>query len=483
MSKKLLIALAILALGSQALADVGNTNPADLVGVFSYNEDIGNPQGYGFTMDMGVGITPGLGNSREYLLTGGGGDVWGTSDQMHMAYNLAEGNVFIGADFDWVVRDNEWAKYGVMLRDSSNGTSYGGAANIAMLTRRDENLIQYQGRDTTDASSWGGSIETDASNVSLGIQRVVSGGFTVVQGLVDYGSGWEVFNQTVNPVSLGGEVMAGAFVTSHNNNQLAQVKVYNVTYETEDVQLIGVPTVDTNPTDQCSDVPGFKIRVMKRDMANEDWGYNGASDLLNGVTSFGILDDDLFSLHQTTPLPGWNPVSVSRIDPVVNLTQDDTEPAGEFDNSLHFPGIDLVPALGVFPDDSDDDDDFATEAIACIYLTEGFHIIGANSDDGTIIEIGGMEVGRTEEWKGSSNVDFLFEVAAEGFYSFRAMHVEGGGGASLELHEVLADGTRILLGATDETGAFLGSPVYAPEPATIALLGLGGLSLLRRKRS
>jgi hypothetical protein len=277
--------------------------------------------------------------------------------------------------------------------------------------------------------------------------------------------------------------MAGAFVTSHNNSHLAQVKVYNVTYETEDVQLIGVPTVDTNPTDQCSDVPGFKIRVMKRDMANEDWGYNGASDLLNGVTSFGILDDDLFSLHQTSPLPGWNPVSVSRIDPVVNLTQDDTEPAGEFDNSLHFPGIDLVPALGVFPDDSDDDDDFATEVIACIYLTEGLHIIGANSDDGTLIEIGGVEIGRAEEWKGASNVDFLFEVAAEGFYSFRAQHHEGGGGASLELHEVLADGTRILLGATDETGAFLGSPVYAPEPATIALLGLGGLSLLRRKRS
>jgi hypothetical protein len=57
--------------------------------------------------------------------------------------------------------------------------------------------------------------------------------------------------------------------------------------------------------------------------------------------------------------------------------------------------------------------------------------------------------------------------------------MEGGGGASIELHEVLADGTRVLLGDVD-AGA---SAVVIPEPATIALLGLGCMALIRRKRS
>jgi hypothetical protein len=70
----------------------------------------------------------------------------------------------------------------------------------------------------------------------------------------------------------------------------------------------------------------------------------------------------------------------------------------------------------------------------------------------------------------------MFEAPTTGIYEFEAVGYEEGGGAYLELYEWLPDGSMILIGAEG------GSPVYVPEPATIALLGFGGLSLLRIRR-
>ena len=480
MSKRILVAIAVLAISAPfAAADVGNTNPNDIVGVFNYNADIGGPEGIGFTMDMGVGITPNLGDERQYLITGGGADIWGNKDEFHYAYNLVSGDLRLSADLDWQAAQNGWAKMGVMLRP------FGFAGNEIEFfsgTQKDQTKTIFAFRENTGGGSGDQRInDVDASNTTFGIQRIdAGGGWTVIQGLFDRneGAGWEVRGTKIAGSIMGGEIMAGVAVTSHDDGGLAQAIVTNVMYETEDIGIIGdlgLPTVTGAGPDVCSDIPGFLLRVKKKDPGQE-WNYVEATRLLNGEVPGDILDWDLLGE------PGWNPNVGVRLDPVVNLTQDDTD-QGAFGNDSHFPGIDLIKEQGVHPDDADDDNDFATEAIACIYLTEGIHKIGANSDDGTIIEIGGVEIGRTAEWKGASNVDFTFLVAEEGWYDFRAQSHEGGGGASFELHEIFSDGTRILLGQMNDQGAFIGSPVYAPEPATIALLGLGGLSLLRRKRS
>jgi hypothetical protein len=61
---------------------------------------------------------------------------------------------------------------------------------------------------------------------------------------------------------------------------------------------------------------------------------------------------------------------------------------------------------------------------------------------------------------------------------------EGGSGFELTGSYVVIDGGGSFLGAADEIR--LGttfSDVVVPEPATLGLLGLGGLAMLRRRRA
>jgi hypothetical protein len=166
----------------------------------------------------------------------------------------------------------------------------------------------------------------------------------------------------------------------------------------------------------------------------------------------------------------------SRVDPVVNLYDSGGYNAFDDDTERSFPGIDALEINPSEPADGDDDNQFGVLVEGCIELTAGLHVLGGAFDDGILIRIGGVEIGRTNSWDEVGQ--WMFEAPVTGIYEFEAVGYEEGGGAYLELYEWLPDGSMILIGAEG------GSPVYVPEPATIALLGFGGLSLLgvRRKR-
>jgi hypothetical protein len=257
---------------------------------------------------------------------------------------------------------------------------------------------------------------------------------------------------------LPDEVLLGVAFTAGKTNGLSQVWLYDPRYESNP-EMIGpwefaVVPGEADLGGPCSHTPGFKIRSIKTRIT-DGWDYDRMNELLDTGAVMGI--------------PGYE--QGERIDSVVNLRDIGD---GAFGNDRSFPGIDPLedPAAG------DDDNYFATEILACIQLAAGGHIIGVNSDDGAIIEIGSVEVGRTAEWKEVSNVDFVFDVEADGYYWLRARTLDGDGPASIELHEVLGDGTRVLLGDVGAGGAPVFAPVEGPAYADIGLRVYDGTGVI-----
>ncbi len=433
--------------GSVQAGNVWSFTTTTPVGIFEYSRDVGDPAGVGKTVFEGYVWKDDI-LTQQYLIQAGGADIWGVNDQFQFAYNTVSGAVRISAGFEWVAASNEWAKYGVMLRANDTGP----AVNYANFSRRDNNLASFQWRESQGASSGNVAVNRPAGVTKpkrIGIQRVQALGLTWIEGLVDWGTGkgWEpVGSPRLATANLPDEVLAGVAVTSHDNTHLSQVRAYDVTYELNPTLVGTFPTIgpETALAAPPGNVSGFKIRSIKSLVTDGSFNTFAAIDEL--------LDTGMFK-----GLPAQPGSEGTRVDQYVNVrdTGNGAFSAANGYPDKSYPGVDPLEDPAADPAAGDDDNDFATEILAYIHLTPGtLYKVGANSDDGTYIVIGGVEVLRTAATKGNSNIDSnFFQVAAEGYYPLKARHLERSGGASVELHQILLDGTRILLNDVAHGGA------------------------------
>ena len=162
-----------------------------------------------------------------YTMTASGADIWAVNgveaDEFHFAYKMLTGAGSIIARVDSVENTHDWAKAGVMIRETLDPDS---AHAFACITPSNGVASQYR------PSTGGTSVNTNQSGITapywVKLERSISGSFTVSHSA--NGSNWQpVTGATPQNIPMGANVYIGLAVTSHDTSLTCQAVFTNVT--------------------------------------------------------------------------------------------------------------------------------------------------------------------------------------------------------------------------------------------------------------
>jgi len=186
----------------------------------------GNPASVGSFVEGPVGT---------YTMTASGADIWGTADEFHYAFKTLTGPGSIIARVESVEQTDNWAKAGVMIRETlAAGSKF--AAVYITPTNADgtaTNGCRFQARSDTDVAAVSDSSVATAEQTAIvapywiKLERDVAGNFSGFYST--NGSSWRSMFWNPQSISMSSNVYVGLAVTSHNNNAVCEVKFSNVT--------------------------------------------------------------------------------------------------------------------------------------------------------------------------------------------------------------------------------------------------------------
>ena len=163
-----------------------------------------------------------------YTMTGSGIDIWDNSDQFHFAFKEVTGSAKIIAKVDSLQNTQEFAKAGVMIRDSLDADS----ANIAVFITP-ENGVRFQYRNTADGITDRQFVEGITAPQWVRLERT-SGGLVRAYYSAD-GTTWERF--TLVQVAMTMPIYVGLAVTSHEAALTCEAKFSNVSFPDTNVDM------------------------------------------------------------------------------------------------------------------------------------------------------------------------------------------------------------------------------------------------------
>jgi len=223
-------------------------------------------------------------------------------------------------------------------------------------------------------------------------------------------------------------------------------------------------TIDTNAVVTSVDTskPGFKVRIVQNDVRRTPGNNTAQTIQAERQLALGYIDP---STGQ--PYPNTAELSMAELDGtfietgVINYNVTAPANAGGFNGGSNPPREDkLFPGIPGLTTVLPANENFAMEATAFIQLKAGGHRFGVNSDDGFRVTLGtgfdaaGTQLGVFAGSRGTADTFFDVLVPADGYYSVRLVHCQGGGGGSCEFFYFNpATGQKVLVNDPDNLAA------------------------------
>jgi len=156
-----------------------------------------------------------------YTMTGSGTDIWNEADEFHFAYKTLTGVGSIVAKVQSVDNTNNWAKAGVMIRQ----TLEPGSVHATTVVTPAQG-ISFQRRSFTDDVSSDTTTAGFEAPYWVKIERDLAGNFRAYSSA--NGTTWTAQGSPEN-IQMGANVYIGLAVTSHDAAQRCQAVFTNVT--------------------------------------------------------------------------------------------------------------------------------------------------------------------------------------------------------------------------------------------------------------
>jgi hypothetical protein len=168
------------------------------------------------------------GPAGTYTMTGSGADIWNDADEFHYAFKTLNGVGSIQARVLSVDNTDQWAKAGVMIRETLDAGSKFAAVYITP-----GNGCRFQARMDTDidATSDTSVVTSEQTAITapywVKLERDVAGNFRGYYSA--NGSTWTQMSWNPRNISMSSMVYVGLALTSHNADAICEAQFSNVT--------------------------------------------------------------------------------------------------------------------------------------------------------------------------------------------------------------------------------------------------------------